>query len=210
MTSREHSLLRGIWDLLRTPLPPGYDGYLAIGWWILVLFAIQVVTGSMLSFYYEASPDMAAESVRYIMRDVGAGWLVRGLHVWCTHGMIALGLVQMLRVLLRGTYRGVGTANWVLGCALLFAIVLFGFSGELLPWDDAAHGLAVKAFAKIESLPVIGETLTTVLRGGAEVASATLTRAHTVHVLLLPWASFFLVILNLWFLTMRWRGKKGA
>jgi quinol-cytochrome oxidoreductase complex cytochrome b subunit len=190
-------------SVVRTPVAPERRGRVALGWWILILFGVQIVTGTLLSFYYEASPDMAAESVRYVMRDVGFGWLMRGLHAWSSHGMIALGLAQMARVLFAGTYRGAGAASWYLGVALLFLVGMFAFTGGLLPWDDAAHGAATRSLALLDAAPGVGPWLATVLRGGEEVASATLSRAYSAHVLLLPWLTFFLVLVNLWFLAHR-------
>lgn len=209
MASGEQGLLGTLGSVLRAPVPPERRGRLTLGWWILLLFAVQIVTGTLLSFYYEASPDMAAESVRYIMRDVGFGWLMRGLHVWSSHGMIALGLIQMLRVLFAGSYRGAGAASWYIGIALFFLVGLFAFTGGLLPWDDAAHGAAVRSLAVIEAVPGVGPWFATVLRGGEQVASSTLSRFYSAHVLLLPWIMFFLVLINLWFLSRR-RSSEGG
>ena len=210
MPAVEHGLVHTLWGVLRTPVPPGSRGRAALGWWILFLFAVQIVTGTLLSFYYEASPDMATESVRYLMRDVGFGWLMRGLHTWCSHGMIALGLVQMLRVLYAGTYRGSGAASWFLGLCLLGFVVAFALTGVLLPWDDAAYGAAKKGLAMLDSVPVVGGWLAVTLRGGGEIASSTLSRVYSAHVLLLPWLTFFLVLTNLWFLARRRTIEGGA
>ena len=35
---------------------------------------VQIVTGILLAFYYQASPDAAYESVRYITEDAAYGW----------------------------------------------------------------------------------------------------------------------------------------
>ena len=209
MPAGEHGLGHALSSVLRAPVSPDYRARRKLGWWILFLFAIQIVTGTLLSFYYEASPDMAAESVRYVMRDVRAGWLMRGLHTWCSHGMVALGIVQMARVLADGSYRGAGTASWLLGLLLLLLVGAFAYSGSLLPWDDAAHGAAIRGLAVIGSVPVLGGWLAVTLQGGAEVASATLSRAHSLHVLLLPWLTFFVVLVNLWYLARR-RGDREA
>ena len=52
-------------------------------WWFCLggmpayLFVVQVVTGILLAFYYQASPASAHDSVRYITEDVAFGWYLR-------------------------------------------------------------------------------------------------------------------------------------
>lgn len=200
MAARPEGLSRSVWRLLRTPVGPGYRGYLAFGWLILVLFLVQIVTGTLLSLYYQPSPDLAPESVRYVMRDVSWGWLIRGLHHWASFGMIALGLLVFLRVFLQGSYRGVRAANWYIGLCLMLLVICFASSGELLTWDDDAYWTVTRVLQKVASVPGIGPTAAEALRGEPEVAASTLSRIFSVHVLLLPWLTFFLVILNIWLL----------
>jgi len=203
MRERRYGLFSALWELLRTPAPPGYRGYLAFGWLILLLFAVQVVTGILLSFYYQPSPEMASKSVEYIMRDVDSGWLVRGMHHWAAQGMIALGFVQLLKVILTGAYRGARSASWYLGLLLLLLVIAFAASGALLAWDNRAYWAADSALGRVEALPFLGPTLATTLRGGSEVGAGTLSRAYSGHVLLLPWLTVTLVVVNLWLLARR-------
>ena len=59
-------------------------------WWFALggtpayLFVVQIVTGILLAFYYEASIGQSAyESVRAISRRMSAfGWFIRGVHKW--------------------------------------------------------------------------------------------------------------------------------
>ena len=45
----EGDFLATLWSLLRTPVPPKRRGWLALGWPLLLLFALQVATGILLS-----------------------------------------------------------------------------------------------------------------------------------------------------------------
>jgi ubiquinol-cytochrome c reductase cytochrome b subunit len=192
------SLLGATWSLLRTPIPPERRGVFAFGWLILLLFCVQAVTGILLSIYYEDSPATAAASVRLVMRDVDSGWLVRGIHHWNATFIVALSLMQLFRALVTRSYSGQGSASWYIGCVLLVLTFAEAFSGQLLPWDAQAHATIVHSLDAIERVPLAGPALASLLRGGSEVTGYTLSRIHTAHVLVLPWASTFLIAIHLW------------
>src|SRR4029453_18973101 len=48
----------------------------------LTAFLVQAITGAILAFYYQPTPEGAYSSIRYITNDVTLGWLVRGMHKW--------------------------------------------------------------------------------------------------------------------------------
>ena len=208
MGSDRHGLVRAVGELLRSPVPPGYRGHLAFGWLLMVLFVSQLVTGGLLSIYYQPSPAMVAESVQYVMRDIDWGWLVRSVHHWSGRGMVLLCVVQLLRVFLTGSYRGSGAPHWYLGMFMAGLIGVLTFSGELLVWDDGAYWTMTRALEAVETLPLLGEPAAHVLRGGREVTSNTLSRTYAAHAILLPWAVGILTALNLWLLARRARARK--
>jgi len=205
-----HGLFRAFWDLLRVSVPPGYRGHLAFGWLLMLLFVSQLVSGGLLSIYYQPSPAMVAESVQYIMRDIDWGWLVRGAHHWSGRGMILLCVLQLLRVFLAGSYRGEGATHWYMGIVMAGLIGVLTFSGELLVWDDEAYWTMTRALEVVESMPLVGESAALILRGGREVTSNTLSRTYAAHAILLPWAVGFLTTVNLWLLARRARARKGV
>lgn len=203
----QHGMLRSLWEAMRTPVAPGIRGYLAFGWLLLILFVAQIISGILLSLYYQPSPELASESVEYIMRDVGWGWLIRGIHHWATYGMIWLVLLQLVKVLALGTYRGERASSWFLGLVLMFLVFFFAISGDLLPWDNDAYWAATNLIGEVERLPLLGPTLARILRGGSVEGAATLSRAYSVHVMLLPWLTFFVLTLHLWLMSRRRRDR---
>ena len=64
-------------------------------WWFALggtpayLFVVQIVTGILLAFYYEASTERAYESVRFITEEAAFGWYLRSVHKWAATLMIA-------------------------------------------------------------------------------------------------------------------------
>lgn len=192
-----------LWRTLRTPVAPQRRFYLAIGWLILALFAMQVITGILLSAYYEPTPERATESIRLIMRNVGFGWLVRGLHHWCTTAILILGALPLVRIFVTAAYRREGTGGWHLAAFFLLLLFAFAFTGQLLPWDAEAYWTSQRILERVTSIPFLGPSLSSFLSGSEEVAGQSLKRIHATHVLVLPWLSFLIVVAHLWLLVKR-------
>jgi len=207
MIAREEGLFSAVWSVLRKPVPPGFRSYLAFGWMIMLLFVLQIVTGILLSLYYEPKPNAAGESVQLIMRDVSSGWLIRGLHHWSSTGIVVLALLQLLRVFVAGSFRRSPT-SWYLGCLLLLFVFAQAFTGSILPWDNQAFWWATGAVEAIESVPYVGPTLVSFLNGGPEVTDHTLSRAHALHVMVFPWVGLVAVGLNVWLLARQWSRQR--
>ncbi len=160
-------------------------------------FIVQAVTGVLLLLYYQPGPD-SYESVRHITYDVNFGWLVRSVHAWGANLMVMAVFVHMFSVFFMKAYRKPREFGWWSGMALLLATMLFGFSGYLLPMDQLSYfatrvGLAIPA-----SVPVVGPTLASLVRGGPEVGEATVQRFFTLHAVLLPAAFVAVLTFHLW------------
>ena len=154
----------------------------------LFLFGIQVVTGTLLALYYKPTPEAAYESVQFITSDVSFGWLIRSLHHWAANLMILFVVLHLLRVFFQAAYKFPREVTWVVGCGLLLLTLGFGFTGYLLPWDQRAYWATVVGTEIAGGVPVIGESLLLLLRGGSDVSGATMSRFFGIHVLVLPLA----------------------
>ena len=160
----------------------------------LFLFGIQVATGLLLLFYYKPGLDSSYESVQFIVTRVPFGWLMRSLHSWSANLMVFAVFVHMFSVYFLKAYRPPRELTWMSGMALLGLTLTFGFSGYLLPWNELAF-FATKVGTDIAAVvPVIGPTMSRLLRGGDDVGGATLTRFFGFHVAMLP-AAFSAVLL---------------
>jgi quinol-cytochrome oxidoreductase complex cytochrome b subunit len=152
----------------------------------LFLFGIQAATGTLLALYYKPSPEVAYDSVIAIMSDINFGWLIRSMHHWAANLMILFVGLHMLRVFFQAAFKRPREVTWVIGVGLLGLTLAFGFTGYLLPWDQRAYWATVVGTEIAGSVPVIGEQLLLLLRGGADVTAATLSRFFGIHVLVLP------------------------
>jgi quinol-cytochrome oxidoreductase complex cytochrome b subunit len=151
-----------------------------------ILFLILLVTGILLSVYYQPTPEGAYQSVLRISTQVQFGWWIRSIHKWAASGMVLLVVIHMLRVFFTGAYKRPRELNWLAGVALLLITLVFGFTGYLLPWDQRAYWATRVGTDIAGTTPLLGHFLLVSLRGGETISGATLGRFFTLHVLVLP------------------------
>ncbi|MGB2716336.1 MAG: cytochrome b N-terminal domain-containing protein [Vicinamibacterales bacterium] len=193
--------------LLDEPLPAG------VGWWfvtgsiLLILLAVQFVTGVILTMYYVPAPDHAYESVRFITDRLAFGRIVRGLHFFGASFIVIAAVVHMLRVVWFGSYQKPREVTWMTGVVLLLIILGFALTGYLLPWDQKAYWATTVTINIARSAPLFGESVASLIRGGADLGALTLLRWHTGHVFLLPAALVGFVLAHLYL--MRRHGISG-
>ncbi|KPJ96181.1 MAG: cytochrome bc complex cytochrome b subunit [Gemmatimonas sp. SG8_17] len=157
-----------------------------LGGMTLFLFMIQVATGILLLFYYRPSAEEAFESVQFLMAEVQFGWLIRSIHAWSANLMIFTLFLHMFSVLLLKAYRAPRELTWFTGVALMGMALGFGFTGYLLPWNELAYFATRVGTEIVRVIPLLGDSLLRVARGGDDVTGATLTRFYAIHVAVLP------------------------
>ena len=161
-------------------------------WWYCLggitafLFVVQGLTGIMLAFYYQPTPEHAYASIQYIETQVNFGSAVRMIHHWSANGMILMCTAHMIRVFIMGAYKKPREFNWVSGVLLLLLTLGFGLTGYLLPWDQRAFWATTVATEIGAAIPVIGDLVLVFARVGWDVAAQTLTRFYALHILILP------------------------
>ena len=163
----------------------------------LFLFGVQAGTGVLLLLYYKPSAAEAYESVQYIVTQVEFGWLIRNLHSWSANLLIAVAFAHFFSVFLQKSYRKPRELTWLSGIVLLFLMLAFGFSGYLLPWNELAFFATKVGTGIAGSIPLVGDFLLRVLRGGDDVTGATLSRFYGLHIAILPAISTVLIVLHL-------------
>ena len=171
--------------LLDEELPPGTGWLFTLGSVLLALLSVQLLTGAFLTLYYAPTPDHAYESVRF-MSATTAGRIVRGLHHFGASFIVVAAALHMLRVIVLGSYKAPREVTWISGLALLGLLLVFSLTGYLLPWDQRAYWATVVTINISKLTPVLGDTVSSVLRGGATIGALTLTRWYAAHVIFLP------------------------
>jgi ubiquinol-cytochrome c reductase cytochrome b subunit len=183
--------------LLDRPVPDRLTWWHTLGSATLAVFFVQVVTGVVLATFYSASPDHAYDSIQYVQRQVSAGWVLRGIHHWAASAMVVLLVAHLIRVFSLGAYKYPREANWLVGVGLFLVVLGFSFTGYLLPWDQKAYWATMVGTSMAGTTPGIGAFLLAILRGGADLGAATLSRFYAFHVLWLPLVFGILVLIHL-------------
>ncbi len=172
-------------------------------WWFCLggtpayLFVVQIVTGILLAFYYEASPKTAYASVRYITDEAAYGWFLRGLHKWAATLMIASVILHQMRVFFTGAYRKPREINWFVGMLLLVTTLMLGFTGYSLVYEQLSYWGATVGANITDSVPVVGGFLKRVMLAGDVYNDRTLSRFFMLHAAVLPTLTVVLLAVHI-------------
>ena len=125
------------------------------------------------------------------------GQFIRGLHSWGATAMVVVIGAHMLTTFLSGSYKYPRESTWITGVVLFLIVMLFGFTGYLLPWNQKSYWATVVGTNIAGATPYIGQYIVRFFRGGSEVGPQTLTRFYALHVLMLPAALIVFVSVHL-------------
>lgn len=178
-------------------LPEGTTWWHTLGSAAFFLILLQTLTGFFLAFYYVPSPEHAYDSLVYIQNEIPFGRYVRGLHYWGASLTVVVVFLHLLRVFFMGAYKYPRELSWVVGVFLFLLVMLFGFTGYLLPWDQKAYWATVVGTHIAGTAPLVGDYLWRILQGGAEVGARTLGRFYAAHVLILPAVLYAFILVHL-------------
>src|SRR3984885_11306254 len=181
-------------NFLYEDIPASAGWHQIIGSMAVFFFVIQVFTGAMLAFNYAPTPGEAYNSVKYIMTELTAGPLMRGLHHWGTSMMLIIVVLHMIQVFIYGAYKKPREATWMVGVVLLLITLVFGLSGYLLPWDNRAYFGTVVTTHIASQAPFAGPYLLRLLgTQGDSVGNVTFSRFYALHTVLLPPLTLILI-----------------
>lgn len=157
---------------------------------VLMLLALQFVTGILISFYYVPSTAHAHSTVAFIEKVLPAGSWIRSLHHHGSQWLTLFLFLHIAQLFWRGAYR-TQRANWLISIVLLALVLKAGGTGYSLPWDLRAFFSTRVAEALVGGLPLVGNTGRRWLLGGDEISTLTLSRFYAFHILVVP----FLIVL---------------
>lgn len=185
-------------ELSNEPVP----NHLKLWWFCLggtpaYLFVVQIVTGILLSFYYESSASRAYESVRYITEEAAFGWFLRGIHKWGATLMVAAVILHQMRVYFTGAYRKPREINWMVGMFLLLSTLVAGFTGYSLVYEQLSYWGATVAANLTDSAPLVGGLLKKMLLAGDQYNPRTVPRFFILHAAVLPVTMILLLAIHI-------------
>jgi quinol-cytochrome oxidoreductase complex cytochrome b subunit/cytochrome c2 len=167
--------------LLEEDIPGGASFAYTIGSSILMIFALQAVTGLLQLFYYVPTIDHAYNSVSYLRTEVPFGWLIHNMHYWGANAMVFLVALHMVRVYIWGAYKKT-PLTWFIGIALLLTVMALSFTGAPLIWDQKGYWAGEVGSSIAGEVPVVGGLMKTILRGGETMGQLSLSRFFVFHI----------------------------
>jgi menaquinol-cytochrome c reductase cytochrome b subunit len=189
----ERTGLSTIWKTIFARAVPKTNWFYTFGSASMILALLQGFTGMLLTIYYVPSPDKAYDSIQYIMNEVAFGWLIRGMHHWGATLLVIMVFLHMLKSYFVGAYKYPREITWLTGGALLLLVLVMGFSGYLLPWNQKAYWATTVGTNIAGAPPIIGPLLLRIMRGGQEIGAVTLARFYGLHIWWIPIAVLGLI-----------------
>ena len=171
---------------------------LGLGGLSLYLFIITGITGVFLMFYYVPSTEIAYDCMKDLEFAVFLGMLMRNMHRWAAHGMVAVVFLHMCRVFYTGSYKAPREFNWVVGIGLLVITFALSYSGYLLPWDQLAYWGVTVGTNIMGSVPLIGKKVQYMVLGGNITDQNALIRFYVLHCFVLPALAAGLMGIHFW------------
>jgi cytochrome b-561 len=172
----------------------------------LFCFVLLVLTGLYLTLFYEPSIESvsgeggdvpAAYASTLLIDSHPLGSLIRRVHHWSAHLMIAALVLHLLRVFFTAAYRKPRELNWVLGLVLLGGTIATSFAGYLLPYDQFSVTATAIGYGIARSAPWIGGALADFLFAGPFPSPSTVPRFYGYHVVFAPLILSALIALHL-------------
>lgn len=180
-----------------TPTPRNLNYWWNFGSLAGLMLVIQLISGIVLAMHYTPDTSLAFDSVERIMRDVNYGWLIRYMHANGASFFFIAVYIHILRGLYFGSYKAPREVLWMLGLVIFLLMMATAFMGYVLPWGQMSFWGATVITNLFSAIPVIGDSIVTLLWGGFSVDNPTLKRFFSLH-FLLPFVIFGVVILHIW------------
>lgn len=201
-------LRRLLTRLLSDPVPKEFAWLYTFGGVILYLFAIQLLTGIMLTFHYIPSWNAAYNSIQFIDHDILLGNLLRGIHYWNAYMILFVIGIHMGRTFFCGCYKKPRELTWILGVLLFVLMVAVAFTGACLRMDEAGYWTFMVGWHVAGWTPFIGEWVKAMWLGSDHFGPSSLTRDFAIHIWLLPAA--LVVIAGIHVLLVIIQGQYGS
>lgn len=164
---------------------------------VLTLTLLAAVTGSLLAFYYQPTAGGAFESLNQITTDVPFGWLVRRVHDLAGNLVIVVALIQMVVMFLGERFRRSWLTAWISGILFILAAIALGWTAMLLDWSQIGFWRLRVELGIIESVPIAGSIIRTILTGGGAIGSVAVGHLYALHSYILSAIAVVLSVIHL-------------
>jgi quinol-cytochrome oxidoreductase complex cytochrome b subunit len=183
--------------LMDFPTPKNLNYWWTFGAILAMCLGIQIVTGIVLAMHYTPQVDMAFDSVEHIRRNVNGGRIIQAVHSVGASMFFAALYIHIFRGLYFGSYKAPREILWIIGVLIFITLMATAFMGYVLPWGQMSFWGATVITNIFSAIPIVGDPILQLLRGGFAVDNPTLNRFFSLHYLL-PFVIAALVVLHIW------------
>lgn len=179
------------------PTPKNFNYFWNFGAIAMVMLVTMILTGVILAMHYDPNTSNAFQSVERIMRDVNHGWLLRYLHANGASFFFIAVYIHIFRGMYYGSYKQPRELLWLLGVLIFLLMMATAFMGYVLPWGQMSFWGATVITNLFSAIPLVGDSIVTLLWGGFSVDNPTLNRFFALHYLF-PFLICAVVFLHIW------------
>ena len=179
------------------PTPRNFNYFWNFGAIAMFMLVTMIVTGIILAMHYTADTAHSFDAVERIMRDVNGGWLLRYIHMNGASFFFIAVYIHIFRGMYYGSFKKPRELLWILGVLIFLLMMATAFIGYVLPWGQMSLWGATVITNLFSAIPLVGDSIVTLLWGGFSVDNPTLTRFFALHYLL-PFVIFAVVFLHVW------------
>jgi quinol-cytochrome oxidoreductase complex cytochrome b subunit len=155
----------------------------------LLLLAIQLASGLVLTMFYAPHLNEAYASVQRMYNELAAVAWVRDSHRWAALVLAVAIVLHLVRSLLRKDFLNRDRQTyWLTGSLLLLPLLGFLVTGMILPWEWRAYWFVSMIPNYVGEIPLVGPWLAAFL-----LDIFTMNRAFVTHVLILPAITLVLI-----------------
>jgi len=183
------------------PTPRNFNYFWNFGAIAGVMLVTMIVTGIVLAMHYTGDTQQSFDAVERIMRDVNGGWLIRYIHSNGASFFFLAVYIHIFRGMYYGSYKAPREILWIFGVTIFLLMMATAFIGYVLPWGQMSLWGATVITNLFSAIPLVGDSIVTLLWGGFAVDNPTLTRFFALHYLL-PFVIFAVAFLHVWALYM--------
>jgi len=183
--------------LMDYPTPKNLNYWWTFGGILALMLGIQIVTGIVLAMHYTPNVALAFDSVEHIRRDVNSGRIIQGVHAVGASMFFFAVYMHIFRGLYFGSYKAPREILWMLGVIIFILMMATAFMGYVLPWGQMSFWGATVITSIFSAIPLVGDAIMQLLRGGFAVDNPTLNRFFSLHYLL-PFIIAAVVVLHIW------------
>ncbi len=167
------------------------------GFMLGISIVIQVVSGFLLSLYYNDSVNYAFYSVRYLMLEVENGYEFRFIHSRGASLLFFLIFIHIGRRIWFKSYYIIEV--WETGALIFLLLIMVSFLGYVLPWGQISFWAATVITNLLYVIPYVGGSVLEWVWGGFRVGGPTLSRFFILHYIF-PFVILVLRLVHLIFL----------